>query len=106
MRLIDADEVMRDAEHISAFRNALADLSDLAIVLSGAKTIDAAPMVHARWESCLVSSPNYYGLVFGWKCSACGYSFEDRSKCRKKPIFMKYCPHCGAKVDQEADDVI
>lgn len=38
MRLIGADEVMRDAEHISAFRHSLADLSDLAIALSGGHT--------------------------------------------------------------------
>ena len=39
-RLIDADEIMREAEHISTFRCNLAGLSDLAILLSGANTID------------------------------------------------------------------
>ena len=39
-RAIDADEIMREAEHISTFRCNLAGLSDLAILLSGANTID------------------------------------------------------------------
>ena len=54
---------------------------------------------HGRWIETLVSSPDYYGLVFGWKCSECGYHFEDRSNHRKTPRFMKYCHNCGAKMD-------
>lgn len=69
-----------------------------------ASAVDVAPVVHGRWEESMVSAPDYFGLVFGWKCSECGYNFEDRSKHRKKPIFMKFCPNCGARMDGGAVD--
>ena len=62
---------------------------------------DVAPVRYGRWTECVVSAPDYYGLVFGWKCSECGYYFEDRSKHSKTPKFMKYCPNCGTKMDLE-----
>lgn len=87
MRLIDADEVMRDAEYISAFRHGLADMSDLAIVLSGGHTIEAEPVRHGRWKV----------DEFGHFCSSCGeYALtEDEYGFAQ----MHYCPNCGAKMD-------
>lgn len=62
---------------------------------------DVVEVVHGKWVECMVSARDYYGLVFGWKCSECGYDFEDRSKHCKTPIFIKYCPNCGARMDGE-----
>ena len=53
-------------------------------------TIDAAPVVHGRWEysACSYSTP---------KCSCCGwcipYSEDSVLDARN------YCPNCGAKMD-------
>jgi DNA-directed RNA polymerase subunit RPC12/RpoP len=59
-----------------------------------AKTVDAAPVVHARWEDDHMD----------YKCSACGTSFHDdmfwiQGDC----IAPKYCPNCGAKMDGGAE---
>lgn len=95
MRLIDADEVMRDTEHISAFRHGLANLSDLAIALSGwdeVTPIKADPVRHGRWEPMLDRVWNLPNPVLsGWRCSECG-----RTENEKEP----YC-NCGAKMDKE-----
>lgn len=56
---------------------------------------------HGRWGKTYVASPSYYGLLNGWECSRCGFSFEDRSERVKAPEFVKYCPNCGARMDGE-----
>ena len=48
MRLIDADETLMDAEHMSAFRCSLANMEDLNILIGGQETIDAVPVVRCR----------------------------------------------------------
>ena len=96
MRMIDADEVMRDAEHISAFRNNLAGLSDLAIALSGGHTIEAEPVKHGRWEEV-----EYWKARRGRcthytakRCSVCKRDVKKRSRHR-------FCPNCGAKMSED-----
>ena len=51
VRLIDADETLMDAEHMSAFRCSLANMEDLNILIGGQETIDAVPVV--RCEKCI-----------------------------------------------------
>lgn len=55
-----------------------------------APTIDAAPVVHGRWEYSI-------GSYSTPKCSCCGwcipYSEDSRLDARN------YCPNCGAKMD-------
>lgn len=48
MRLIDADEVLADAKHMSAFRNDLANITDLEILVNGQETVDAVPVVRCK----------------------------------------------------------
>ena len=48
MRLIDADETLMDAEHMSAFRCSLANMEDLNILIGAQETIDAVPVVRCR----------------------------------------------------------
>lgn len=84
MRLVDADEVMRDAEHFGAFRGGRADLADLAILLCG-NPIDAEPVKHGRWiEVC------HYPYPSTFKCSLCGKEHGGEGN---------YCPNCGARMD-------
>lgn len=59
-------------------------------------TVDAAPVVHGRWEPCYETFDEDPSLGIpggdvqtGWECSICGRYETD-----KEP----YC-HCGAKMD-------
>lgn len=58
-------------------------------MISNAPTIDAVPVVHAKWE----------WTQRGWCCSAC---------CKPSLIeavaFAKWCSRCGAKMDGGAND--
>lgn len=66
MRMVDADEVMRDAKHISAFRHNLAGLSDLAIALSGGHTIEAKHMKWISVEERLPDEDGHYIVFEVW----------------------------------------
>ena len=54
-------------------------------------TIDAVPVVHARWEE----NRMYY------RCTACGTDFDDDIVFIHPGEFHlpNYCPECGAKMD-------
>lgn len=59
MRLIDADEILMDAEHMSAFRCSLANMVVLAILVASQKTVDAVPVV--RCKDCKYMTQWAYG---------------------------------------------
>lgn len=54
-----------------------------------APAVDAAPVVHARWVDTII------GTI---KCTLCGCCYNMYEG------FAKYCPNCGARMDQEADN--
>lgn len=88
-RLTDADafeQYLRENVDIWKHPEAL----DWAICkLQYAPTIDAVPAVHGRWE-------NYPSHAYR-RCSMCKAEWEKQ----KFNIRAKYCPNCGAKMDQE-----
>lgn len=49
--------------------------------------VDAVPVIHGRWEVC--------GDCGVTRCSVCKWNFEGH-------IDYKYCPNCGAKMDDDA----
>ena len=55
---------------------------------------DVAPVIHARWID-----NGRSGYAHAYFCSHCGwldgYPIEDRHK---------YCPNCGAKIDESEDE--
>ena len=64
-----------------------------------AKTIDSVPVAHAHWipdESETGEGSNTY------KCSACG-EIQVLIYGTPKENGWKYCPHCGAKMDEQKD---
>lgn len=66
----------------------------LSCVIEGAPTIEAEPVVHARW-----AWNGFDGA--GWECSHCEQEINKRTQ---KPT-EKYCQNCGAKMDaKEADN--
>ena len=89
--------------------------------LDNAPTIDAVPVVHARWEwreywgcATFQDPPDIYD--YGWACSACGVDllqylqshFPDipsymECASEEKPT-VERCPNCGAKMDGGAEN--
>lgn len=53
---------------------------------------DVAPVIHARWEK----------RGSSWYCTHCGIGY--RITCGNIPASRhKYCPNCGAKMDEEEE---
>lgn len=105
MRLIDADtlkKTLRDwiRDHwTEAFTGDDAG-SEFADMIEHAETIDANPTVHAYWipyESVTGEGSNTY------KCSACD-TIQIIIEGTPKENGWKYCPNCGAKMDEEGKD--
>lgn len=92
MRPIDADR-LKESVHAFGIRGAgWGDderESDVCNMIDNEPTIDAAPVVHARW---IDQSSN--GSL--WRCSACGW-LENFTIARG----LNYCPHCGARMDAD-----
>lgn len=65
-----------------------------------APTIDAVPVVHARWVKAHgAMPPEYHGRHV---CSACdGWALRDFYGRERLSLF---CPNCGAKMDGGASD--
>lgn len=100
MRLIDADALVRSmsvrlkelADECGWYDHYVTGLDDAITYIDDAPTIDAAPVVHARW---LEDHMDY-------RCSACRATFHDdmfwiQGDC----ITPKYCPECGARMDEK-----
>lgn len=86
MRLIDANAA--DVERICCYYGDNCRIEDVQEWLDEQPTIDAAPVVHARW---LTSSDDPDRLI----CSACGRRFDMYRFDQKD---MPFCL-CGAKMD-------
>lgn len=72
-------------------------------VIAQLPAVDAAPVVHGRWEFC---------GDFDMVCSVCGARYDKISLClayhtgigSNKMDGFWYCPHCGALLDGGDDD--
>ena len=91
MRLIDADEAIINFgfewDDISPTRDEFVEF------IKKQPTIEVEPVKHGRWIDAYPDiEPNpmfMYGI-----CSECGFE-QGISK------YLKYCPDCGAKMDEE-----
>ena len=93
MQLIDVDVLRTQMKELYEKRAEEANMTgdraicvtwkDAVILIKDAPIVDAAPVVHGKWEV----TPVYI------KCSECGESFML--------IPQDYCPHCGARMDKE-----
>jgi hypothetical protein len=71
------------------------ELRRLKSTIENAQTVDAAPVVHARW----VHRCRYIATeIWEWRCSACG---ELPPGPNQLAYELRYCPRCGAKMDAE-----
>ena len=66
--------------------------------LKGLPSVDAVPVVHGRWVEIDEGDGDYT-----YDCSLCGFKWflVDGTPLENG---MKYCPHCGAKMDGERMD--
>lgn len=91
MRLIDADELLIEAERDKDFRLVIPE-----------RTVRKAPIIdpeslrpRGTWEG---SADGYADgeLVYDtWTCSECGYTVETDDP----DALFKFCPNCGAKME-------
>lgn len=89
MRLIDTDVIIRDLTGMKSQYDAI-ELDGMIKALKKAPTIEAAPVVHARWEFF-----GDHGMSVVYQCTHCGFR-------RVESLISAYCPNCGAKMDGKA----
>lgn len=99
MRLIDANEVEKDlisfkspiefGEVEEAYNGAIDDCIG---EIKATPTLDVKPVVHAHWIK---------GFFADIKCSNCNFPLACAQTMIPK---LNYCPHCGAKMDEEIND--
>lgn len=90
MRLIDADALMRDIEQYHLSDGKFQHWVEVQ------PTIDAVPVRHGNFVGTEYDGyAEGYPVYYEWKCSECGCVFED-----EEPTY-KYCPNCGARMDEE-----
>lgn len=90
MRLIDADKfilALMDASLSSVDEDTILDLID------SIPTVDAAPVVHARWIEKSAPARKIY-----FECSHCGAQENKHTA-----IKGYYCWRCGARMDGGSD---
>lgn len=90
MRLIDAEAL--ENEIVKTMRYVPKDaVLDVACMVNRAPTIEAKPVVHAHWEK-----QNYIDMYYTEvHCSSCGKRILAEHQKE-----YKYCPHCGAQMDE------
>ena len=132
-RLIDANELLKDARRNKAIAAFLADIGDIQDLINDQPTVDAVSRgVHeqVRWErDVAIEQLESYGVSLGEKaevakvvhgrwvsltdcsnagvyCSVCNKKVykEDYAWCnRKNKLRSNYCPNCGAKMDGDGN---
>ena len=99
MRLKDAEALEEKIENLITRFKALGrkqvaeDYNFVLTVLSTAPTIEAKPVVHAHWEK--------WGCQ-GTVCSNC--HGRVLYECDGQEEKSKFCPHCGAQMDEKIDE--
>ena len=90
MRLIDAEAL--ENEIVKTMRYVPKDaVLDVACMVNRAPTIEAKPVVHGRNLS--ADTPSQF------ECSVCGCEDWDTYTCDVD--VYKYCPKCGAQMDEK-----
>jgi hypothetical protein len=104
MRLIDVDAMHIDfdkyIEHIRLMKKGRIPKTEIAILLdctgiiNNAPTVDAVPVRHGKW----IDEGQYadYHPHHAWRCSECGEHVIEVDT-----PWYKYCPNCGARMDEE-----
>ena len=85
-RYIDADALLKAiANYPYGYRGMIES------VIENQPTVDAEPIRHGKWMPLSYDSGGY------WKCSSC----ETPTEASGANLLYKYCPYCGARMDEE-----
>lgn len=97
-RMIDADEFKREISAMAIKNNyPVSKVCALCEIIDSQPTVDAEPVRHGKW---IDNNAGNHDPRDRWvKCSLCGYSTTDRFSKE-----YKYCPNCGAKMEEESDN--
>lgn len=99
MRLIDADALTMEMDAgcmpitewgISGITG---DESCIKDYIDAAPTIEAEPVKHGEWKPCF---EDYRKQIEGNECSACGFQIYG-----SRMDMFRYCPNCGAKMEED-----
>lgn len=102
-RLIDANALMDWLTKATGFRTSCDDCTDIDCLdciieeaIKNAPTIEAKPVVHAHWLEQIIDGGQEL------MCSNCGeYALMNDEFYSE---FSKYCPYCGAQMDEKEND--
>ena len=92
MRLIDADALKEYFKTIRKYHVGKYSEWYLADVLEQQPTVDAVPVRHGKWTRHTLGSTGGYGTTVMHQCSECESMTISR---------FRYCPTCGARMDEE-----
>lgn len=67
-------------------------------LIAAGVAIEAAPVVHGRWNKCDQGGFSIKGFM---ACSVCDVMIPDTDNNRYCMAHLHYCPKCGAKMDLE-----
>lgn len=92
MELLNKESILAKAVSIPGNFSKYVSLWDIVHM----KPIEARPIVHAYWKKEVEDGMYWY------VCSECGGEIPKTRY--KSDFFSDFCPHCGAQMDQEADE--
>ena len=100
MRPIDADALMETIKAHDYILATVTGAKDDGMFTLGIKeacdmqpTLDVAPVRHGRWKQ--ESASIFWKDNPTFRCSECDWLYLQQHK---------YCPHCGAKMDENGED--
>ena len=101
MRLIDAEAFLKTeidrCGSAPLVGTCTSDNEYLSYRLKKAPTIEAKPVVHGRWIGKTICGND------NCRCSECGSWHHIHANLRGE-VMQKYCPNCGAKMDETVED--
>ena len=90
-RYIDADKLIWQVQDSDKYGTITKQV--FISLLQNSETADVAPVIHGHWV-------DTYGHSLS-ECSACNCEFSDNIVLLNHYVmFPKYCPNCGAKMDE------
>ena len=95
-RYIDADKLIWQVQDSDKYGTITKQV--FISLLQNSETADVAPVIHAHWE--YRYDTGIYQTEF--LCSRCKGLIETYS-CTVDEVEYEYCPHCGAKMDEEVE---
>ena len=97
-RLIDIENEFQQYKPFHGFEHAMyRKICEAEIAIGKTQAADVSPVQHGRWEEMHYEGGILDGTNF-YRCSICGYErvYDDPALI----TVFKYCPNCGAKMDE------